>query len=424
MMKLLFFPLSFFFLLPLAHAQESLRVAIGEEILLPRPQRRVWVEDPAVILAKEQGGRIGVRGLKEGASQLRLDDRVYNVVSVPQRRLLDEAKLSPALRGLPGLRLQWEGADLWVRGRLHRWKDWEILSARGASAYRFGADLSDDVKTEAEAILGAELKKAGLPAPRFLWSPGPELHLPSTTDPSPVRKLLGSYGIPLVKDDAAIDMAPTVRFRIMLAEVKKNSMMNLGIKWPDANQAQLLPNKLGKWGDVFMGVKALEEEGKGKILARPTLICRSGREAEFMAGGEFPIKIFNYKTQDVVWKTYGVRLKVKPKADFSGRMSLQLETEISSIDSAHAVDGIPGLSIHRVASYFDLSRPQTVVLSGLLKSEDSASGQGIPGLMNLPLLGPLFRSEEFRNNRSEFVILVRPEIANDLDVADGGSSGN
>ena len=150
-----------------------------------------------------------------------------------------------------------------------------------------------------------------------------------------------------------------------------------------------------------------------RVLARPNLLCRSGKEAEFVAGGEFPIKIFNYRQQDVVWKRYGIVLKIKPKADASGRISLGLETEVSTIDPAHTVDGIPGMLTNRVASYFDLTRPRTIVLSGLLKNEDSVHNAGVPGLSGLPILGPLFGSKEWKENRTELVIFVRPSIVSE-----------
>lgn len=129
-----------------------------------------------------------------------------------------------------------------------------------------------------------------------------------------------------------------------------------------------------------------------------------------MAGGEFPIKTFNYLKQDVVWKRYGILLKVKPKADSSGRIALAVETEVSSIDPSRTVEGIPGLLTNRVASHFDLNRPRTVILSGLLKNEESYSSSGLLGLSSLPILGPLFGSREWKENRTELVIFVRPSI--------------
>jgi pilus assembly protein CpaC len=118
----------------------------------------------------------------------------------------------------------------------------------------------------------------------------------------------------------------------------------------------------------------------------------------------------NFATHDVVWKKYGIVLKVKPLADALGQMSLQIDTEVSSLDPAKAVEGIPAIITHHVSSYFDLRKPQTIALSGLIKNEEGQNSEGLPWLSRLPVLGPLFASKEFRENRSELIILVRPEI--------------
>jgi pilus assembly protein CpaC len=191
--------------------------------------------------------------------------------------------------------------------------------------------------------------------------------------------------------------------------------MQYGLKWPDTYSARILPQGLERTEDLIFNGKALEESGHGKILASPNIICRSGKEAEFLAGGEFPIKILNYKVQDIVWKRYGILLRVKPKADSAGRISLSIETEISTIDKSTAVDGVPGLLTNRVSSHFDLTQPRTIALSGLIKNEDGTSSAGIPYLSRVPILGPLFSSKDFQEKRTELVIFVRPSILSETE---------
>jgi pilus assembly protein CpaC len=139
-------------------------------------------------------------------------------------------------------------------------------------------------------------------------------------------------------------------------------------------------------------------------------LCRSGKEAQFLAGGELPIKITAHKRQDVVWKKYGVLLKIKPVADFSGRMSIALETEVSTIDTSNTVDGLPGLLTNRIESHFDLKESRTIALSGLIKHQSGQSSQGLPGLSSVPILGSLFASREFRDDKTELVVFVTPEV--------------
>jgi pilus assembly protein CpaC len=114
--------------------------------------------------------------------------------------------------------------------------------------------------------------------------------------------------------------------------------------------------------------------------------------------------------RDVVWKQHGVILRVKPKADFQGAISLEIETEISILDMANAVDGIPALKTNSVKSHFDLAGKRTIALSGLIRQEQGRSGEGLPYLSNIPILGRLFSSKRFMNYQTELVVFVTPEI--------------
>jgi pilus assembly protein CpaC len=105
-----------------------------------------------------------------------------------------------------------------------------------------------------------------------------------------------------------------------------------------------------------------------------------------------------------------VLLKIKPLVDGDGRMSIALETEVSMIDQSQVVDGIPGLLTNRIQSHFDLERSETIALSGLIKKEWGKSRSGLPALSNIPILGLLFSSEDYRENRTELVVFVTPKV--------------
>ena len=97
-------------------------------------------------------------------------------------------------------------------------------------------------------------------------------------------------------------------------------------------------------------------------------------------------------SHDVVWKQHGVLLAVKPEADFQGAISLEVETEVSLLDWANAVEGIPALKSNTVKSHFDLPGKRTIALSGLLRQEQNETKEGLPFLTGIPILGALFRS--------------------------------
>ncbi|MFT5133096.1 MAG: pilus assembly protein CpaC [Gammaproteobacteria bacterium] len=150
--------------------------------------------------------------------------------------------------------------------------------------------------------------------------------------------------------------------------------------------------------------------GNAIILAEPRLAARSGGEATFLAGGEFPIQISNINGTTVEFKKFGIQLSVKPEVDRNNNVKAKVSTEISAINNAVAVDGIPGLNTRSTEADVILSSGETLVMSGLINQEASKDVQGIKWLKDLPILGRLFSSETFRDNKSELVIFVTPQV--------------
>jgi pilus assembly protein CpaC len=181
------------------------------------------------------------------------------------------------------------------------------------------------------------------------------------------------------------------------------------VEWPSEHQAQILP-KIGVADNLMVTLKALEAQGLAQILASPNLLCRSGGEAKFHAGGEFPIRMYSRFSHDVIWKEHGVLLSVRPQADFHGAISLEIETEVSVLDMAGAVEGIPALKTNTVQSHFDLPGRRTIALSGLIRQESGENKEGLPFLTGIPVLGALFSSQRFIKHQSELVVFVTPEI--------------
>jgi pilus assembly protein CpaC len=283
-----------------------------------------------------------------------------------------------------------------------------------AASWRFTALLAPDVKQRARTHFEQLLSYASLNSATLEFEPFATALVSSESSDTAIlaRKILGPFGFQIEQSGASLMLEPLVRVQIVVAEIKKNKRGAIGIDWPTTLEGQLLPvPKLPYDGVLRFGLNALETQGIGRILAEPTLLCRSGKEAQFLAGGEFPIKVSSFKNQSVSWKRHGVLLKIRPKADSSGRMSIAIEAEVSMIDAANTVDGIPGLLTNRIETHFDLTSSRTIVLSGLIKKEWANSAQGLAGLSSIPVLGPLFNSQEFRDQETELMIFVTPQIA-------------
>ncbi|MCH9764535.1 MAG: type II and III secretion system protein family protein, partial [Alphaproteobacteria bacterium] len=164
-------------------------------------------------------------------------------------------------------------------------------------------------------------------------------------------------------------------------------------------------------------LQALERRGVLKLLAEPTLTAISGETAKFLAGGEFPIPIAEEDNRITVdYKEFGVNVAFKPVVMSEGRISLNISAEVSELSTDGAVTlaaiTLPALRVRRAETTLELPSGGTLAMAGLLSDETRQSVEGIPGLKTLPVLGALFRSNDFRRRETELVILVTPYIAN------------
>ena len=150
--------------------------------------------------------------------------------------------------------------------------------------------------------------------------------------------------------------------------------------------------------------------GNALILAEPRLAARSGGEATFLAGGEFPIESSSINGTTIEFKQFGIQLDVKPTVDTNNNIQANVSTELSSIDNSVAVNGVPGLLSRKTTADVILGSGETLVMSGLLNQQASEDVTGIKFLMDIPILGELFKSKTFRDNRSELVIFVTPQV--------------
>jgi pilus assembly protein CpaC len=416
--------LTLFSLFGVAHAFESTDfheatvVGIGRHIEWPVDKGSlINISNGDSIRVVDRQTRLQIFGKRLGETEIRAGKKTLtvHVMSENGATLFQRLQSNLALRR--GLVVTVQGKTITVKGRLLRLDDWfHLLTIANGSGARFSfqASIPPELLLGAKAHFKSVLRQSHLPDIALEFAPSAEATVPSepTQLKSQVERVLGPYGFKVEMSTAALSLEPMVRVRLLVAEVRKSMARTLGIQWPDSLPAQLLPTpRLNNNSPIQLSLNALEQNGMAKVLASPTLLCRSGKEARFLAGGEIPIKIVNHKTQNIVWKQYGILLKISPKADFSGRMSIAIETEVSMPDDAHKVDGIPGLLNNRIESHFDLTSSRTIVLSGLIKKEWSESTAGLPGLSDIPIIGSLFGSKTYKDNRSELMVFVTPEIA-------------
>jgi pilus assembly protein CpaC len=164
---------------------------------------------------------------------------------------------------------------------------------------------------------------------------------------------------------------------------------------------------LHQWnsGAILAQIQALEQKNLIRTLAEPNLTAISGEKAEFLAGGEFPIPVQTDDGIAIEYKKFGVGLAFTPVVLSNGRISLQLTTEVSERAEGNAIN------VRRATTTVELPSGGSLALAGLLQEDTRQAITGLPGLVNLPVLGALFRSRDFQRGQTELVVIVTPYIA-------------
>jgi len=175
--------------------------------------------------------------------------------------------------------------------------------------------------------------------------------------------------------------------------------------------------------DLNLGatIQALQEQNVLQILAEPNLLTASGKDASFLAGGEFPFPVIqstgasgSFPAITIQFKEFGVRLNFTPTLRADGLIHLKVSPEVSSLDFSNAltIQGfvIPALSTRRVTSEMDLKDGQSFAIAGLVDNTVTTTFDKIPGIGDIPILGKLFQSKSVNKAKDELMVLVTPRI--------------
>ena len=229
-----------------------------------------------------------------------------------------------------------------------------------------------------------------------------------------------------------------VMLKVTISEMRRDIAKQLGISsstWGVLSQTnpfnvngviapaagQLVGSNIGiKTGSNLQAtLQAFERNGVTRTLAEPTVTAISGESAKFLVGGEFPYGLGVTCTNGVCtssasYKDYGVSLNFAPVVLSEGRILLHLATEVSDLDFQHAVtiagSPTPALLVRRNETTIELPSGGSLATAGLIQQQSAQVINGLPGLLNLPILGALFRSRDYQKSESELIIIVTPII--------------
>jgi pilus assembly protein CpaC len=165
-------------------------------------------------------------------------------------------------------------------------------------------------------------------------------------------------------------------------------------------------------------IKALKTKGLFQSLAEPNLITQDGKEASFLAGGEYPYPVVQGTGANsgvtIVFKEFGVRLKFTPTVTGDDMIQIKVAPEVSTLDFANAVTlqgfRVPALSTRRTETQVELRDGQTFAIAGLLDHTVNQTLSRVPGIGDIPILGYLFKSQAYQKNATELVVMITPHI--------------
>jgi pilus assembly protein CpaC len=317
-----------------------------------------------------------------------------------------------------------------------------VLAADGTPIVAYTVDVRFR-----DAELGAQIRsEAGDGSVRLSYTPNGALLQGTVPDAQTAERLqqtamrtLGS-GVQLT-NQLQVAGSPQVNLRVRVAEVSRTVSRQLGFNWSTVfstgelafglqtgrlagvTGANLIANGVnGVFGTVASKhvngsavLDAMASEGLVTLLAEPNLTATSGSTATFLAGGEFPIPVPQaLGTVSVEYKQFGVSVSFAPTVLSSGHISMKVRPEVSEIDASTSVQlnnvQIPALTTRRAETTLEMASGQSFAIAGLIQNNNSNNIQKLPWLGDIPVLGGLFRSNQFQRNQTELVIVVTPYV--------------
>ena len=394
-----------------AGTDEVLRVFAGKSIVVnsPDPFKRVSVTDDgvasAIVISPNQ---VLIHGLKPGTVTLLLWNEAEQMRSFDLQVLVDVRSLRETLQKiLPGEQIQ--------------------VSQSGATIVLTGVASTQEAADRAVALAKTEVPGAVslITVPQQIIANSVILIQVRFAEVD--RKALQELGINILSTGALntpgtlstgqfappggnLNLRGSIpgSLRGATTTFQLNDLLNLFFFRPDLN--------------LGATIRALEQKNLLQILAEPNLLALAGKEASFLAGGEFPVPIVQggaIQTVSVQFKEFGVRLKFTATPMADGIIRLKVAPEVSTLDFANAVtlSGflIPALATRKAETEVELRAGQSFAIAGLMDNRVTKIASKIPGLGDIPILGKLFHSRSFEQNNSELMVMVTPQVVKPLE---------
>lgn len=255
----------------------------------------------------------------------------------------------------------------------------------------------------------------------------------NNVDLNRVLQIAGQYSSEPVINAIRVEGAQQVELDVRIIEVERSSGRELGVELTGSNAsgsngfATGATPRSAPFGvavgelleisgfQIDFVINALEAKGLARRLANPKLVATSGREANFVVGGEVPISVSTESSSGAVttsteYREFGVRLNFLPEVLDNELIRLRISPEVSDIDPSINVNGQPGFISRKAETTVSLRNGQSFAIAGLLQANNARSVDQVPWLGQVPILGTLFKSTGFQKNETDLVILVTPRL--------------
>jgi pilus assembly protein CpaC len=382
------------------------RVAVGNGSLV---STSIMDNGELLVLAEKAGDTEIQIWLKSGQSV------THKFYIIPANTARSVSELRSIIGRVKGLKVTQVGSNIILKG---------AISHKASQMIKKVTKVYNNVLDLTSATASSDLSKVFKNMPQVkVRKAGDKLVISgdvSDKDKAYITAIKGSYP-ELVDLTLSASSNPMVYMKVQITELGNKVSENLGIKW-DINSGSsainftTLSNARNSvtgalTGQINATISAAIANGSALLLASPTLSALSGSEADFFAGGSFPIKTVSNDGTNIEFKDYGLSLKIAPVVESNGMISASIETELSDIDRSVAVDGTPGILSRKTSTKVSLKPNQTFAISGLVNQKASKDLSRFPLLSKVPIFGALFKSKNFVNNKSNLVIFITPYIA-------------
>lgn len=430
-----------------AEAESTIHLGVGtQKVLKVRGGiARIAVGNPEVADVRPLGdGEILIVGIREGRTTLLVwrangaqDSHLLVVRKVSTEDLAEEVR---ALLGdREGLFVRAAGEQVIIDGEAYTPEDYRRVQAvlELYPEVRSMVRLTPTARRLSLEEINQELRRAGL-RHVLAHAIGSRLfiegHVESEGDRRKAELIVSALG-ESAENLVQVGLRRMVMSEVHFLEVRRSRMRELGIRLPfelSGNAAavasieggvaesgkvavgsyEVLVDGLGEWS-----LRAAVNKGLGRLLAQPTLVCASGEEAEFLAGGEVPLPLVTQTSNAVEYRKYGVVLRLRPTADRNGNIMTEIEAEVSELDRSVAVAvgpsiSVPGFRNRSVKTKVTVRNGETIVLSGVYTVDEQKSVSKVPLLGDIPILGELFKQRAMDDSERELVVFITPRLVN------------